>query len=195
MTTSSAAWAPCPEPQLNKQRAGDLGSLSEVLSVMEKSYRDLFEELSQRATGCQPLSQLIAAVAQVDDADPLRIAALKAMKRLPPPPINLSYVVESGMLSMYARNTVRKRKATKLALCAQVPAQEWLLNANQAFPGDPELRGRYVELVQRSFGYLEIRIANYFPIGHDSRLTVRAGSPLTLKIKAGDSQEEGSAAP
>lgn len=150
---------------------------------MEKSYRDLFEELSQQAKTSAPLTELIAAIEQVDDLDPLRIAALKAMKRLPPPPINLRYMVEDGKLSMYARNTVRKRNPAKLALCAQITGQDWLFDPESEFPGEPSSRAPYLELVQRSFGYLEVRIANYFEVGHDSRLVIQAGMRPALKIE------------
>jgi hypothetical protein len=84
---------------------------------------------------------LLTAVAEIDDLDPLRIAALKAMKRVPPPPINLSYVLEEGALSMYVRNTVRKRKVQKPALCTQLPAPAWLFQPSDAFPGESNVRG------------------------------------------------------
>ena len=151
---------------------------------MEKSYRDLFDALQAHAAATPALSELLAAVEAVDDMDPLRIAALKAMKKNPVPPINLGYATEHEMLVMYARNTLRKRKAPQPALCAQIPAFAWLFEASQPFPAvELQLRPRYVELVHRSFGYLETRIANYFEVGHDSELVVRQNGTSVLAIE------------
>jgi hypothetical protein len=151
---------------------------------MEKSYRDLFDALQAHAEAAPALRELIAAVEAVDDMDPLRIAALKAMKKNPVPPINVGYAIEHEMLVMYARNTVRKRKASRPARCAQIPAFAWLFEAEHPFPAvEPELRARYVELVQRSFGYLETRIANYFVVGHDSELVTRTNGLPVLAIE------------
>mgnify|MGYP006976763986 CR=1 FL=1 len=160
---------------------------------MEKSYRDLFDALAARAAEAPELKELIGAVESVDDSDPLRIPALKAMKRNPPPPIALGYTNNDEKLVLYARNTVRKRKAPQPAVCGQVPALAWLFEAQAPFPlDDAALRAQFVELVRRSFGYLETRIANYFELEHDAKLLVTTGEPPTLEIKP---QSETVAAP
>ena len=149
---------------------------------MEKPYRDLFEALEMKAAEVPAAAELVAAIGQVDDVDPLRIPSIKAMKRAEPPPINVSYGILEGMLTLFARNTQRKRKAPQPTICAQIPAFPWLFDATAPFPGEPGLRTQCVELVRQSFGYLEIRIRNYFEVGHDGRLTV-GGEPPVLVIE------------
>lgn len=149
---------------------------------VEKPYRDLFDALEAKTADLPAAAELVAAIGQVDDADPLRIPALRAMKRAEPPPINVSYGILDGMLTQFARNTQRKRRAPQPTICAQVPAFPWLFDAQASFPGDDDLRNQCVELVRQSFGYLEIRISNYFEVGHDGRLLV-AGDPPVLVIE------------
>lgn len=149
---------------------------------MEKSYRDLFEIIETTAKS-DALKEFLNAIGEVDDTDPLRSPVLRAMKRVPPPPINMLYSCEEGKLRLYARNTVRKRKAAQPALCAEIPAYEWLFTESGFPEADLALRDRCLELVRRSFGYLEMRIANYFEVGHDTHLAVKAGQPTLLCIE------------
>lgn len=153
---------------------------------MEKSYRDLFDALVEQAAQSPSVKALVDAVGEIDDLDPLRIPALKAMKREPTPPLALKYVRENGKLVLYARNTVRKRRAPRPAFCADIPAFPWLFDVDGEFQGDPRLRPRCAELVRRSFGYLGIRIANYFEIGYDNSLVSFEEAPGVLTITAGE---------
>jgi hypothetical protein len=153
------------------------------MTVMEKSYRDLFEALERQAPGNEELAGLIRAVGEVDDTDPLRVHAIKAMKKSPPPPINLIYEYQNSTLTLYARNTIRKRKAALPAQCVAIAVPAWLFDARATFQGQEQTRAACVELVHRSFGYLEIRIANYFTLDHDVRLTRQAEPPSVLVLE------------
>lgn len=150
---------------------------------MEKSYRDLYEALSHAAAGSAELTRLLEAVGEIDDLDPLRIPSLKAMKRIPPPPIGLSYAYENGKLGLFARNVVRKRRARKPTLCGELEAPAWLFDQNAPAPCASDLRARFVELVHRSFGYLETRIANYFEIICDRQLVIENTDEPVLAIR------------
>jgi len=149
---------------------------------MEKSYRDLYARLSAQEPANPALTALLAAVGTIDDISPLRVPALIAMKRAQVPPLNLGYRYENGELALFARNTTRKNKNYPLALCGKIEAPLWLFDSAAPFPGSNDSgRAAYTELVRRSFGYLEERIALYFPLGHDSRL-IEGPSPSALTI-------------
>ena len=159
---------------------------------MEKSYRDLFDKLTQQAGTDPALGALLSAVRTVDEISPLRVPQLIAMKREPIPTLNLEYRLEHGQLGLHARNPLRKNKSYPPALCARIDVPAWLFEPTEDFPGrDAAERAEYVSLIRRSFGYLEIRISNYFPLAHDSRLN-ETGSPvrLTIATEAANSSPE-----
>ena len=153
---------------------------------MEKPYRDLFDRLSLEAAAVPALAELVSNVGQVDDLDPLRIPALKAMKRSAAPPLRLAYRFDdspASALALYARNPARKRLAPQPALCARLAVPSWLFDASAEFPGaDWAQRGAYVELVARSFFYLELRIAHYFEVHRDNTLGMCRDPRLVLEI-------------
>lgn len=151
---------------------------------MEKSYRDLFDTLSARAG--DSLLTLIQGVGCIDDLDPMQCPALRAMKGSPPPPLNLLYVLQDGVeptLSLCAENPARKRKAAAPSLCARLVLPRWCCHADEPFPDESlATRTAYLDLIQRSFGYLSGRIGIYFAVQMRNTLVVATDAVPVLRL-------------
>jgi hypothetical protein len=159
---------------------------------MEKSYRELFEGLSIEAAGMPPLLDFVSRVGVIDDCDPMRVPALKAMRQGTAPPLELLYRLDdasSPVLCLYAQNPLRKRKAAEPSVCARLPLERWCVDAVSPFPGDVASRIKYLELVQRSFAYLELRIGIYFATRSRNALTLCLQGGARLRIEECATQE------
>jgi hypothetical protein len=151
---------------------------------MHKDYRDLQDRLESAVQAIPEAKRFVAAIGEVDDLDPLRVPALKAMKRVPPPPLRLVFEREGSALHLSAENLTRKRKAQKLTSCATVECPEWVFDPQVVAPSelDQATRLDILSMLKESFALFGTRIAIYFPVSFGQELMIHTEPTAHLSI-------------
>jgi len=152
---------------------------------MHKDYRDLQERVELQAAQIPEAQHLLEQVGAVDDLDPLRVPALKAMKREPAPPLELTFRRENHELVVYARNTARKRRAQQPTRCATVTCPGWLFDPTVPAPPSltPALRLDLLAMIKESYALLGQRISNYFPVTFRDELVIQPSPVAHLSLR------------
>jgi hypothetical protein len=155
---------------------------------MHKAYRDLTARVESAVEDIAEAKRFVAAIGDIDDLDPLRVPALKAMKRVPAPPLRLVFEVQGPTLFLAAENLTRKRKAQKLTSCAMVDYPDWLFDphgpSGAALPEPVKLD--ILQMLKESFALLGTRIGVYFPVTFGQELVIqdKPAAHLTIRGKS-----------
>ena len=151
---------------------------------MHHAYRSLLERLEATLSALPELLPLWKEVELLDDLDPLRVPALKAMKRVPAPPVELSFSRDGDRFVMNARNLLRKREAKTPTRCAALQVPSWLWDTDASVPAGLTLviRRDCAELVRTSFELFATRIRNHFTVSFGQQLVVRTLAPAPLLV-------------
>lgn len=141
---------------------------------MHKGYRELLAKIEVEVGSWPQLQPLLHQVDVLDDLNPLTVPAVKAMLRDPPPPLELTLVREELSLVVYARNTVRKRRASQATRVAGLECPAWIFSPESIETTMPQsLMLDSLALIKESIQLLGHRISNSFAVTFRDQLLIR----------------------